>query len=105
MLSTSRKESMENAQMSDATPAKRATCSDGSTDEMVTDPVCGMKVKRTPGSLSAEHAGTIYYFCSEACRKKFLADPKRYAEYSKRPVTAGAPAGAKGSAQCRPEIV
>ncbi len=73
--------------------------------EMVTDPVCGMKVKRTPDSLSAEHAGTIYYFCSEACRKKFLADPERYAESSKPAVTASAPAGTKWTCPMHPEIV
>ena len=70
-----------------------------------TDPVCGMKVKRTPGSVSAEYAGTIYYFCSETCRKKFLADPKRYAESSKPPDTASAPAGTKWTCPMHPEIV
>jgi hypothetical protein len=36
-----------------------------------TDPVCGMKVDRAK-ALTAEQDGATYYFCSEACRKKFL---------------------------------
>jgi P-type Cu+ transporter len=42
-----------------------------------TDPVCGMTVDpRT--ARHAEYQGATYYFCSEACRSKFLTDPKRY---------------------------
>jgi P-type Cu+ transporter len=42
-----------------------------------TDPVCGMTVDpRT--ARHAEYQGATYYFCSEACRTKFLTDPKRY---------------------------
>ena len=40
------------------------------------DPVCGMTVDPAKArGGSAEHAGTTYYFCSEGCRKKFVADP------------------------------
>ena len=45
----------------------------------VKDPVCGMDV--TPGRAaggSAEHAGTTYWFCSPACRDKFVANPSKY---------------------------
>jgi uncharacterized membrane protein YraQ (UPF0718 family)/YHS domain-containing protein len=38
-----------------------------------TDPVCGMKVDRTK-ALTAERNGKTLYFCSEGCRKKFLAE-------------------------------
>ena len=43
------------------------------------DPVCGMDV--VPGQAaggSAEYAGSTYWFCSESCRTKFVADPTRY---------------------------
>jgi len=40
------------------------------------DPVCGMTVDPAKArGGSAEHAGTTYYFCSEGCRKTFVADP------------------------------
>src|SRR3954454_5662220 len=41
------------------------------------DPVCGMSVDPTT-ALSAEAGGKTYYFCSEGCRTKFVADPSRY---------------------------
>jgi len=43
------------------------------------DPVCGMDV--VPGQAaggSAQHAGTTYWFCSDSCRKKFIAGPTGY---------------------------
>lgn len=44
-----------------------------------TDPVCGMK---TAESISAQHAGRTYYFCSEHCRQQFQTDPKSYVKES-----------------------
>ena len=43
------------------------------------DPVCGMDVVpgQAPGG-STDHAGKTYWFCSQGCREKFVADPKRY---------------------------
>src|SRR5688500_1784962 len=43
-----------------------------------TDPVCGMRVARKPGALTAEHGGQTYYFCSPRCREKFTAHPDQY---------------------------
>jgi signal transduction histidine kinase/YHS domain-containing protein len=40
------------------------------------DPVCGMSVG--PEALGAEHAGTLYRFCSPACRDLFRAQPQHY---------------------------
>ncbi len=42
-----------------------------------TDPVCHMEVDRS-SPLRATHAGTTYYFCADACRRKFLRSPERY---------------------------
>ena len=42
------------------------------------DPVCGMTVDPATAKLSAEHAGTRYYFCSGGCLAKFQADPEKF---------------------------
>jgi Cu+-exporting ATPase len=39
---------------------------------MAKDPICGMTVDETT-ALRAERDGQTFYFCSENCRKKFLA--------------------------------
>lgn len=45
---------------------------------MAIDPVCKMSVDSDKAAASAEHAGQVYYFCSEICHKAFIADPKKY---------------------------
>ena len=40
------------------------------------DPVCGMEVVRA--SATVTHAGQKYYFCTAACRDKFLKNPEQY---------------------------
>ena len=42
---------------------------------MAKDPICGMTVDEAT-ALSAERDGGLFYFCSEHCRKKFLAQPQ-----------------------------
>jgi protein SCO1/2 len=42
--------------------------------ELLVDPVCGMKVTVVPGTLRVTRNGKTFYFCSEVCREKFLAD-------------------------------
>jgi len=42
-----------------------------------TDPVCGMKAAADPAK-AIEHAGTIYYFCSQKCTEKFRTNPQQY---------------------------
>jgi YHS domain-containing protein len=37
-----------------------------------TDPVCGMKVDRAK-ALTERHAGRTYVFCSDHCRRRFIA--------------------------------
>ena len=44
----------------------------------VKDPVCGMLVDPHTAQHKAEHAGRPYYFCSAACRDKFVAAPELY---------------------------
>ena len=42
------------------------------------DPVCGMDIDPDTAAARMEHEGKTYYFCSQACHDKFMADPKRY---------------------------
>jgi adenylate cyclase len=42
---------------------------------IVTDPVCGMRIDPDDAVATAEHEGQRYWFCSEACRDAFAADP------------------------------
>jgi Cu+-exporting ATPase len=44
------------------------------------DPVCGMTVEKAAARWTAGHEGQAYYFCSEGCRNKFVADPAAYLE-------------------------
>ena len=44
---------------------------------MAVDPVCGMEVAME-GAITHEYEGNMYYFCSEDCRDKFMADPATY---------------------------
>jgi P-type Cu+ transporter len=53
----------------------------GSIDEakhMAKDPVCGMNVDPGNAKHSAGYRGRTYYFCSQGCKTKFVADPVSY---------------------------
>ena len=45
----------------------------------VSDPVCGMSLKRNDIAFQENYQGKTYSFCSDSCRKKFLAEPAKYA--------------------------
>jgi YHS domain-containing protein len=47
-------------------------------ENLVTDPVCNMRINRVYAPAQAEFRGQTYYFCLAECRKRFLADPKQY---------------------------
>jgi Cu(I)/Ag(I) efflux system membrane fusion protein len=45
------------------------------------DPVCGMNVdegRARATGRTVDHGGTTYFFCADACREKFVAEPGRY---------------------------
>ncbi len=42
------------------------------TDELVQDPVCGVYCPKK-SAFTAIYKGKVYYFCSEECRQKFIA--------------------------------
>ena len=45
---------------------------------MATDPVCKMNVEPAKAAAKEKFSGQEYYFCSETCHKKFVAEPKKY---------------------------
>jgi YHS domain-containing protein len=47
-------------------------------ENLVTDPVCGMRINKTNAAAELEHRGEKYYFCVEQCRRKFAEDPERW---------------------------
>jgi xanthine dehydrogenase accessory factor len=42
------------------------------------DPVCGMTVAVGADTPSAEHEGTMYWFCCSGCRDRFARDPEPF---------------------------
>jgi YHS domain-containing protein len=44
------------------------------------DPVCGRELKRAEAAAAVDHHGTVYFFCSEACKQQFVADPTLFAD-------------------------
>lgn len=48
---------------------------------IVKDPVCGMMIP-VDNTLSAVYQGQEFRFCSDLCRRTFLATPDRYAAAS-----------------------
>ena len=45
----------------------------------VKDPVCGMTLDLAQAVASETWSGETYYFCSEACHRRFLASPEAFA--------------------------
>ncbi|MCJ7575256.1 MAG: heavy metal translocating P-type ATPase [Dehalococcoidia bacterium] len=46
--------------------------------QMVTDPVCGMKVDEKKAAATSEYKAKKYYFCAAGCKKAFDKDPEKY---------------------------
>lgn len=51
---------------------------DPSVVEVVKDPVCGMVFRANVAAFTETHQERKFYFCSEECRRAFLADPGAY---------------------------
>ena len=54
-------------------------------DNAVRDPVCGMVVDPHATQHRSHYQGRTYYFCSNGCREKFVADPQKYLSKSPEP--------------------
>ncbi|SDC12601.1 YHS domain-containing protein [Pedobacter soli] len=48
-----------------------------STKKVVIDPVCKMKIKAATAKTTVYNKET-YYFCSESCKQKFIAEPAKF---------------------------
>lgn len=48
----------------------------------VRDPVCGMEFAEEQATTKVEYEGQTYHFCTQACRRQFEKDPKKYAKSS-----------------------
>jgi len=46
--------------------------------QLVTDPVCGMKIEPETAYSKMEHEGQMVYFCSKHCEEEFKKNPKKY---------------------------
>lgn len=42
------------------------------------DPVCGVELEADQAETSVSHNGEPYYFCSSACKYRFLEEPESY---------------------------
>ena len=63
----------------DKEPAKYVKpAKDQSQAKTAKDVVCGMSVKVADAKYMSDHQGTVFYFCSETCKKKFDQDPAKY---------------------------
>jgi Cu+-exporting ATPase len=78
------------------------------------DPVCGMQVDPVRTPHRAEHGGRRFFFCSQGCRDKFVAEPAKYAGGEARrnagvarpgPTRAEAPGEVLWTCPMHPEIV
>jgi YHS domain-containing protein len=47
-------------------------------ENMVTDPVCGMRVNKAFAPAEMTYRGKTYYFCIHECRARFAENPERY---------------------------
>jgi Cu+-exporting ATPase len=47
-------------------------------DQVVTDPVCQMKIRPSDAVASIEHDKIKYYFCSKDCADTFRESPEDY---------------------------
>lgn len=73
-------------------PAATAAAADkpkGPTAECI---ICvGHEIEVTPETARTEHDGKTYYFCSDYCKKEFVADPaKALATYNAKKAAAAA---------------
>ncbi|MFP3867984.1 MAG: YHS domain-containing protein [Desulfobacteraceae bacterium] len=47
------------------------------------DPVCGIDLTAEHGKFAYDFEERTYYFCSEACRDQFAAEPEKYVKEEK----------------------
>ncbi len=45
---------------------------------MVRDIVCNMEIDQNQAAAKSEYKGSMFYFCAEACKNIFDAEPVKY---------------------------
>ncbi|MCZ8184032.1 MAG: heavy metal translocating P-type ATPase [Beijerinckiaceae bacterium] len=70
----------------------------------VKDPVCGMSVDPLTAKHHARHEEHDYYFCSDGCRVKFIADPQRYLAPPEQRAAEPMPEGTIYTCPMHPEV-
>ena len=63
--------------------SRMTSAAQGALGTAAKDPVCGMDVdekRAASAGMKSEHGGTTYFFCAEECKKRFDAEPARYAQ-------------------------
>jgi len=76
------------------------------TTQPAIDPVCGMTVDPAVArGGSAEHNGTVYYFCSPGCRDKFVKDPGRYLKSASTTAHGADAAATEWTCPMHPQVV
>lgn len=50
-------------------------------DEVVVDPVCGMRISRSSAGATIDYRGHPYYFCTDECRQRFAKAPMQYIRF------------------------
>ncbi len=81
-----------------------AVASSGSSAELVTDPVCGMKVDPAKAAASMQYAGAEFYFCGVSCATKFRSDPKIFLSPKQAQVPPAVEQGAEYICPMHPEV-
>ena len=80
--------------------------------ELVTDPVCGMRIDPATAAGSFDYKGTRYYFCHQNCLTKFTANPEAYLNAGQKPappremvpIASAAPTGVIYTCPMHPEV-
>jgi Cu2+-exporting ATPase len=52
--------------------------------QLVTDPVCGMKIESETAYSKIDYEGRAVYFCSKHCKEEFKKNPKKYVSKIKK---------------------
>lgn len=68
----------------------------GTSPLLTVDPVCGMTVDPATATFTARHEHKTFYFCSEKCRSKFVADPLKFIDPATGPTSSRQPSATEG---------
>lgn len=50
-------------------------------NDVVIDPVCGMRISRATAGAQTDYRGHPYFFCTNECRQRFEKEPLRYVQF------------------------